>query len=127
MLTRGDAVPHFHVTSVDQRDISYATIWQHRSLVLVALGDSESKAGRAYAEAVMALASRFAAHDAECIVTRDAVDGVAAPAVLVADRWGEIVHLATAASVDGLPPPGDLLDWTHYVQMRCPECEGEAR
>jgi hypothetical protein len=127
MLTRGDAVPHFHVTSVDQREISYATIWQHRSLVLVALGDSESEAGRAYAESIMALAPRFAAHDAECIVTRDAVDGVAAPAVLVSDRWGEIVHLATAASVDRLPPPGDLLDWTHYVQLRCPECEGEAR
>jgi hypothetical protein len=49
------------------------------------------------------------------------------PGVVVADRWGEIVHVATTSQVDILTSPEDLLDWLDYLEKRCPECEGEAK
>jgi hypothetical protein len=46
---------------------------------------------------------------------------------VVADRWGEIVHIAAPSGIAGLPDPGELLEWLDYVEHRCPECEGETR
>lgn len=125
MLQRGDTVPHFAVTVIDGRPFSYSTIWQHRSLVLVTLPNSDPDAG--YASELSAAAPGFTARGAECVITRDPVPGLPAPGVLVADRWGEIAHVETAAGVAELPPAGELLDWVEHLQERCPECEGEAR
>jgi hypothetical protein len=50
------------------------------------------------------------------------VTGVPRPGALVADRWGEVVHVE-----DGWPTVSSLLEWLDYVAHRCPECEGEAR
>jgi len=71
--------------------------------------------------------SEFTARDAECVVTGDRIPGIGVPAVVVADRWGEIIHLASASRVEQLTPPEDLLDWVDYVVKRCPECEGESK
>jgi hypothetical protein len=60
-------------------------------------------------------------------VTGDRVPGIQSPAVVVADRWGEIVHVATTPQVDDLTSPEELLDWVDYLDRRCPECEGEAK
>jgi hypothetical protein len=49
------------------------------------------------------------------------------PGVLLADRWGEIVHLTAASESARSPAPGELIEWLEYIQNRCPECEGEAR
>jgi hypothetical protein len=70
-----------------------------------------------------------ARHEREwvCVVTRDRVPGLQAPATLVADRWGEIVYVTDTSRVDELPASSDLLDWLDYVDRRCPECEGETR
>jgi hypothetical protein len=69
----------------------------------------------------------FSQHDTACVITRDHVPEIPSPGVVVADRWGEIVHIAAGADVDGLPLPRELLEWTGYVQHQCPECEGEAK
>ena len=127
MLQRGDSIPHFDVKTLDGELFSYAGIWQRRNLVLVALAAADTESLGSYVSRLNALTSEFTAKDAECVVTRDDVPGIEGPAVVVADRWGEIVHAATAPHVYYLTPPEELLDWIDYLQRRCPECEGEAR
>lgn len=122
-LQRGDQMPHVEVTTLDGGLFAYTSVWQHQNLVLVTLPDAGSDTS---------LVSQLAARDgdfrnlrAACIVTRDRVPGLPAPGVLVADRWGEIVHVAIASAE--LPAASELLDWLDYVERRCPECEGEAK
>ena len=127
MLQRGDSVPHFTVTTIGGDLFSYSTIWQRRNLVLLAIPAAESEAPATYISHLVARRSEFTAKDAECVVTRDRVPGIQSPAVLVADRWGEIVHIATTSQVDDLTSPEEVLDWVDYLDRRCPECEGEAK
>jgi hypothetical protein len=65
--------------------------------------------------------------DTEWIVTRDAVEGLPCPGVVVADQWGEIAHVVRSLQVEDLPAPDELIEWVRYLQYRCPECEGEAK
>jgi hypothetical protein len=127
MLHRGDQVPHFEASTAEGVRFSYSTIWQRRNLLLITLPALESASSANYVSELTTRLPEFGDLDAECIVTRDAVPGLPGPGVLIADRWGEIVHLVVTADVVGLPPPQELLDWMRYVQTRCPECEGEAR
>jgi hypothetical protein len=124
-LQRGDPVPHFKVRTVDGDEFSYATIWQHANLVLVTLPESCGQSR--YAFELSARAAEFRNLKGTCVITRDPVTGVPAPSVLVADRWGEVVHVAPAADENGLPTPSELLEWLDYVERKCPECEGEAK
>jgi hypothetical protein len=127
MLQRGDSVPHFEVKTIGGELFSYSTIWQRRNLVLLAIPAAESEASRTYISQVVARRSEFTAKDTECVVTGDRVPGIQSPAVVVADRWGEIVHVATTSQVDDLTSPEELLDWVDYLDRRCPKCEGEAK
>lgn len=126
MLQRGDLISSFEVRTVSGQHFSYRDVWQRRHLVAIAL-PADDPASDAYALALAARAAEFTTHQTECVVTTDAVPGVAAPGVLVADRWGEVAHAATESSVDALPTVDALLEWVHYIESRCPECEGEAR
>jgi hypothetical protein len=121
ILTRGDQVPHFEVRSVDDSVFVYRTIWQHKNLLLILLPDSCSD--EVYASELRAHESEWQRLATQCVITREPVAGLRAPAVLIADRWGEIVCLepARAVAID------DLLGWLEFVEQRCPECEGEAR
>jgi hypothetical protein len=125
MLRRGDAVPHFEVRTLGGDMFRYSTIWQRKNLVLVTL--PMTVAGDSYASELLALGSAFHEREGVCVITRDHLTGLSAPAALVADRWGEIVHVATTSDVADLPPPHELLNWLEYVEQRCPECEGEAK
>lgn len=127
MLDRGDQVPHFAVKDVSGASVQYAALWQRRNLVLVALPDATAGDAAAYEAAMRARTGEFRSLDAECVITRDAVDGLPAPGVLVADRWGEVAHVVTASEIPSLPDPADLLEWLEWIQHRCPECEGEAK
>ncbi len=124
-LQPGDAVPHIQVTTVSGELFKYATIWQRSNLVLAIVG--ASAADDQYARTLDAKAPVFRDHDAECVVTRDEVPGLPAPAVLIADKWGEIAHITEPLDSAGLPGPTELIEWVDYVRRRCPECEGEAR
>ena len=63
----------------------------------------------------------------EVIVTRDSVPGLAPYAVLVADRWGEIVTAQRTGTPSELPGVERILAWVEFVQYQCPECQGETR
>jgi hypothetical protein len=126
-LRRGDPVVHFRVTTVDGRNVRYANLWQHRNLVLVTLPENDSPPSQAYAAQLAAASAALSDHETECVITREPVDGIGSPGVLIADRWGEIVYVATAADASGLPSVTEILEWVAWLQNRCPECEGEAK
>ena len=95
--------------------------------MLVALPASESEFSVSYISQLMARKSEFTAENCQCVMTRDLVPGIPNPVVVVADKWGEIVHVANPSRVEDLASPEALLDWVNYLERRCPECEGEAK
>jgi hypothetical protein len=125
-LQRGDPVPHFVVATLDQRTVEYSTLWQRRNLVLVTLGEVCASA-RTYVSQLADAGAALQSHETECVITRDYIPGVASPNVMIADRWGEIAYVAGGSNVADLPPVPEILEWVAYLQIRCPECEGEAR
>jgi hypothetical protein len=52
--------------------------------------------------------------------------GLKGAAVVIADQWGEVAHVADAGAGHALPAAPELVEWVRYLAMRCPECEGEA-
>ena len=125
MWQRGDRVPHFEVATLPGERVSYATIWQQKNLLLVLLPEVPDAGEETYVRNLNAAATTFT--DTACVITRDPIGDVPAPAVVVADKWGEVIHATAAASVGELPSAEDLLDWIEYVRSKCPECEGEAK
>lgn len=126
-LRRGDPVVHFGVTTVDGRNVRYSNLWQRRNLVFVTLPENDSTSSQAYAAQLAAASSAFSDQETECVITRESVDGIGSPGVLIADRWGEIVYTVSPADVSGLPSLSEILEWVAWLQNRCPECEGEAK
>jgi hypothetical protein len=128
MLRAGEQVPRFHVRTLDGRLVAYRTIWQRRFLLLVAVRRSPSQAERVLLSELEAHHADLTAHDTALVVTGDPIPGLEPPAVLIADRWGEIQHVAgPVRSEADLPDATALVDWLRYVQSQCPECQGETR
>jgi hypothetical protein len=119
-LEAGHQVPHFTVHALDGRRVSYAAMWQTHNLVLVALPSPQF-----ISEHALGQLRALETFDTRCVITADPVPGIAPPAVLIADKCGEIVHIVQAAN--DLPTAEDLAGWIDHVRQRCPECEGEAR
>ena len=126
-LEKGDVLPFFEVTTVDDGRVRYAELWQRKNVVVVSLPPSATAHDSEYANEIVRRSAEFDSFCAVCIVTRDAIRGVPLPGVVIADRWGEIQFLASSAAVSDLPDPQELLDTLDYVRQRCPECEGESR
>jgi len=49
---------------------------------------------------------------------------MAPPRVVIADRWGEIVHIASPphGQASQLPNVDEVLSWIRFVRIQCPEC-----
>jgi hypothetical protein len=115
-------MPHFRVTTVSGETVDYARdVWQRKNIVLIVVPEGANE------QAVSGTYVPLAAEDTRVVVTSAPVTGVSAPAVLIADQWGEVAHAAAASTAEELPGPGELLAWLEHVRQRCPECEGEAR
>ena len=127
MLRTGELIPHFDVTNLQGQPVAYSAIWQHRNLVLIALPASDADGTSDYVSQLTTHGLLSTGDDTAWVMTRDPVPGVAAPGVVVADRWGEIVHIASGATASDLPPAHELVEWVEYMRHRCPECEGEAK
>ncbi len=136
-LRPGDQVPHFDIVDLEGRRVRYRDLWQNRNLVLVALADEDSAPARGYRESLRQENAELTANDTTVVVYSPRAEEGGAPAntvpglpvlgVLIADRWGEIHHVAAAADASGLPGPPALIEWLRYVQRQCPECQGETR
>jgi len=116
-------VPHFDVITIDGRHVRYVDFWQRRNLVLVVI-DPDQQGGSSYASLLQARLDEFAGAETVLVVTSARLPGIQAPSVIVADRWGEILHVARAERADAstLPTAEDLLAWVHFAQIQCPEC-----
>jgi hypothetical protein len=47
--------------------------------------------------------------------------GEAGPALLVADRYGQLYHLARGGAEHRLPEPRELEEWLKFLATQCPE------
>lgn len=124
MLQARDQVPHFDVATLDGARTSYRTIWQQQNLVLVTLPPGARGAAE-YVEGLRRRMADLTASDTAVVLTESPVEGLPAPALLVADRWGEIAFAQSAETPDRLPPPDEVIEWLRFTRHRCPECEGE--
>ena len=127
MLVRGASVPHFVVTTLDGRSVSYAAIWQQKMLLLVVLPAEETESARKYFAALSAQRQMLEADDVAVVVTRDRVAGVSVCAAGIADQWGEVAFAVEKDDPADLPQPRELAEWLDFLRNRCPECEGEVR
>jgi hypothetical protein len=128
MLQPGDLIPHFEATSLEGDPVSYSAIWQRRNLVLITVPSSDPDGTFSrYVSQLTARGRPFTGDDTEWVITRDAVAGIPCPGVVVADRWGEIVLVASGSRAVDLPPSHEVTEWVTYVQHQCPECQGEAQ
>jgi hypothetical protein len=125
MLRPGDQIPHFEVIQHDGTRIAYAELWQRRNLLLVVL--PAEVGADLYVRGLDASMSRLMAHETAVVITGGTVEQIEAPAVVIADRWGEVQFVASERAPVDLPGAEELIEWLRYVQTRCPECEGEAR
>ena len=126
MLQVHDLVPHFSVATVDGAHVDYNELWQRTSLLLVCL-QSRTATADAYAAALKRQFAEDVFREAACIITLERITRVPSPGAVIADRWGEIFFVSAASNDDELPAPDELIGWLQYVQVHCPECEGEAR
>jgi hypothetical protein len=127
MLKTGDLLPHFNVTTLGGERFVYSDIWQRKNLLLVSLSHEESAGNADYVSQLTSEMSALTGDDIACDVTRDKISGLPIPGVVVADRWGEIHHVAHAARIEDLTSPAGLVEWSRFIQHQCPECEGEAK
>jgi hypothetical protein len=124
-------MPHIELRGIDGTTFSYRDIWQRRNLLLVNLppkadtGEEHEEA--VYLDAIQAHGDALREYETEVVITRDAVPHLTAPAVLIADRWGEILAAASANRAADLLPVAEILEWLRFVAHACPECEGEAK
>jgi hypothetical protein len=128
MATRTEArlgyVPHFDVTTLGGERVRYQEVWQRRNLVLVIVNPREREAAVLYASQLKARRNEFEEAEATVVVTADSVSGLSAPRVVIADRWGEILHIEAPVSggVSRLPSVDELLSWVRFARIQCPEC-----
>src|SRR5690349_17605828 len=121
MLQRGDLLKHFSTRAADGRIVDYRDLWQRKHLVLVCLARDADDEADAYAGALEKEADAIRALEGELIITRQPVEQVPIPGVVVADRWGEVFFVSAAGHAKDLPVATDVLDWLQHAQHQCPE------
>jgi hypothetical protein len=125
MLNKGDHVPRFEITTIDDIRVNYADLWQKKNLALVCLSEDDTPEAQEYIQELRDALPALAAHDAVVVVTTTAIEGMPLPGCAVADRWGEMQWIAPAVRVADLPPAREIAAWLQFVEIQCPECEGE--
>jgi peroxiredoxin len=123
-LQERDQLPHFEVATLDGRRIRYDELWQRRNLALILTDPRQRREAMAFAAQLSAHAKELEEAEATVVVTSDPIPGLRAPCVVVADRWGEILHIEMSKSGDvaELANVGELLEWVRFARIQCPEC-----
>ena len=125
MLSKGDHVPRFEITTIDDIRVNYADLWQKKNLALVCLSEDDSPDAQEYIQQLRDALPALSSHDAVVVVTTTPIDGMPLTGCAVADRWGEMQWIASAERPNDLPSAREIAAWLQFVEMQCPECEGE--
>jgi hypothetical protein len=89
------------------------------------LAEDRSPEAQSYINELREALPALAVHDAVVVVTTNRIDGMPLPGCAVADRWGQMQWVASADRIAELPTPREIAAWLHFVEIQCPECEGE--
>lgn len=125
MLNKGDHVPRFECVTIDDIKVNYADLWQKKNLALLCLSEDASAEAQSYIQQLREALPALAVHDAVVVVTTTPIDGMPLPGCAVADRWGQMQWVASAERIAELPSPREIAAWLQFVEIQCPECEGE--
>jgi hypothetical protein len=125
MLDKGDHVPRFEIVTIDDIPVNYADLWQKKNLALVCLDDDDSADAQGYIRQLREALPALAVHDAVVVVTTNLVEGIPLPGCAVADRWGELQWIISSDRVADLPSPREIAAWLQFVEIQCPEGDGE--
>lgn len=52
--------------------------------------------------------------------------GIRAPAVIIADQWGEVHETREAGDGHDFPRAREVVTYLRYLSIQCPECQGES-
>jgi hypothetical protein len=125
MLNKGDHVPRFECVTIDDIRVNYADLWQKKNLALLCLSEDASVEAQSYIQQLREALPALAVHDAVVVVTTTPIDGMPLPGCAVADRWGQMQWVTSAERIAELPSPREIAAWLQFVEIQCPECEGE--
>ena len=125
MLNKGDHVPRFECVTIDDIRVNYADLWQKKNLALLCLSEDASAEAQSYIQQLREALPALSVHDAVVVVTTTPIDGMPLPGCAVADRWGQMQWVASAERIAELPSPREIAAWLQFVEIQCPECEGE--
>lgn len=125
MLNKGDHVPRFECVTIDDIRVNYADLWQKKNLALLCLSEDASAEAQSYIQQLREALPALAVHDAVVVVTTNPIDGMPLPGCAVADRWGQMQWVQSADRIAELPSPREIAAWLQFVEIQCPECEGE--
>ncbi len=133
-LRPGDELPDFDGVTLDGRTVNYRRdLWQKKFVVLVAFASPASADAQAYRSALLNRERELTSHETALLFLAGGKDGapstapVPVPSVVIADRWGEVRDVQHPADERGLPAPDAIVEWLRFVQVECPECEGETK
>lgn len=126
MLTTGARLPSMTVRDEVTGRIFGLRVIRRESVALALLHPPGCAACDAYRRALADALAAFADWDGRAVVTTgtaevaDALD-VTIPAVIIADRYGQVYHVATAEDADGLLDARELEEWLRFLGTQCPE------
>ncbi len=133
IIQPGDELPGFHATTLQGATVDYRRdVWQKKLVVLVTFASPASPHARAYRDALARRERELTAYDTTLLFRdgregSDAGDLIPSPSVIIADRWGEVRDVRTATDEGGLPSADAIVEWLRFVQVECPECQGETK
>ncbi len=128
-LEKGQRLPMISVATVDGDATVPLRRAGRRATVLVTV-HPECDACRAYLDALAREQAEIEEWDGRLVTTYADAEladaGIPAPAVLIADQWGELFVVEPAGESHAFIEPAEVVSWLRYLAVQCPECQGEA-
>ena len=118
----GDLLKPFPSRTIGGAEVRYEQLWQHRNIVLFVVPAPLPPAATAYLDVLDSRLTALAP-DTSLVLSHHIIDGAPLGSLVIADRWGEVVHSA-AIGLDSeiWPTIDDVVEWVQFVRMKCPEC-----
>jgi hypothetical protein len=120
-LQAGDCLPAFTSETLDGREVPDTQLWQRRNVVLLVAPREVIATQSSYVASLDRRISELKPSDTSLVISHQPIAGVAMRSLVIADRWGEIVHLAHVPS-GNWPSIDDVIEWVEFIRAQCPEC-----